>query len=113
MPLFLVPRLRSGNGWGAGAEDIEAGGGTARGRVAVRKAFPSRFGRFSGFGLGHVEGNGMGEQGCPNQRVAAIGVGAANEFVASIGQPDEFALAKLADECVPHGPTALDDGFEA
>ena len=63
--------------------------------------------------MGQVEGNGMGEQGGPEQRVAAIGVGAANEFVAAIGQPDEFTLAKLADDCVPRGPTALDDGFEA
>ena len=108
-----MPRLRSGDGGRIGAEDIEAGGGTARRRMAVRKAFSSRFGRFSGFGLGQVEGNGMGEQGGPKQRVAAIGAGAANEFVASIGQPDELSLAKLADECGPHGPMALDDGFEA
>ena len=110
--LFWVLRLRSGDGGGVGAEDIESSGGTARGRVAVWNAFPSRFGRFNGFGLGPVEGNGMGEQGGPEQRVAAIGVGAANEFVASIGQPDELSLAKLADECGPRGPTAPDDGFE-
>ena len=47
------------------------------------------------------------------QSSAAIGVGAANEFVAAIGQPDEFTFAKLADDCVPRGPTVLDDGFEA
>jgi len=55
----------------------------------------------------------MGEEGGPEQRVAAIGVGAADEFVAAVRETDEFALAKLADECVPHGPTMLDDRFEA
>ena len=81
--------------------------------MAVWNAFPSRSGRFGGFGLGQVEGDGVGEERGPEERVAAIGVGAANEFVAAIGQPDEFTFAKLADDCVPRGPTVLDDGFEA
>ncbi len=59
----------------------------------------------------------VGEQGGPEERVAAIGVGAANEFMAvaaplAVIPTDEFTFAKLADDYVPHGPMALDDGFE-
>ena len=55
----------------------------------------------------------MGEERGPEKRVAAIGVSAADEFMVAVREADEFTFAKLANECVPHGPTALDDGFEA
>ena len=40
----------------------------------------------------------MGEERGPFKSGGAVGVGAADEFVLAIGQPDKFGLSELANE---------------
>jgi hypothetical protein len=46
----------------------------------------------------------MREERRPFKGVGAVGVGAPDQLVLAVGLANQFGVAELADECVPHGP---------